>query len=97
MFCAEQDEAKSSELRLLHYSGWSGELPDDVTDLVQLLSVLTDYDARDTSLPPVVLQCRYCRLLLRHAPLPPPFVFVSLCLSVSVCLLPPPSLSLFKS
>ena len=56
----QQDSAKSSELRLLHYSAWSGELPDDVTDLIQLLCVLTEEDARDTpSLPPVVLQCRW--------------------------------------
>ena len=55
-YCQDREQ---SQVRLLHYSAWGGELPDDLTDLLQLLHVLTDEDARDTDPAPFVLQCRY--------------------------------------
>ncbi|KAL8603769.1 hypothetical protein ACOMHN_024385 [Nucella lapillus] len=50
---------EARDVRLLRYSGWQEQLPEEMTDLMQMLCVVTEQDARDEQTPPVLLQCSY--------------------------------------
>ncbi|KAK7476517.1 hypothetical protein BaRGS_00032265 [Batillaria attramentaria] len=48
--------SKSREVTLLHYSGWSGELPASTPDVISLVDMMTS-QSMDEEKHPVVVQC----------------------------------------
>nr|KAG5695626.1 hypothetical protein BaRGS_029116 [Batillaria attramentaria] len=47
-------ENKVGEVQLLHYKDWAGELPDDMSSLIQLVDTVK---AEDDASSPIVIQC----------------------------------------
>nr|KAG5693263.1 hypothetical protein BaRGS_000845 [Batillaria attramentaria] len=50
----QKSENKVREVQLLHYSDWAGELPDDMSGLIQLVDTVK---AEDDASSPIVIQC----------------------------------------
>ncbi|KAK7481818.1 hypothetical protein BaRGS_00026965 [Batillaria attramentaria] len=50
----QKGENKVGEVQLLHYKDWAGELPDDMSSLIQLVDTVK---AEDDASSPIVIQC----------------------------------------